>query len=248
MLGENKMDESLKQYFTQDKTGYYFDEEDKGYLRGVAGVKRCYDRTRNEKAIKQAEIEPVPLSKVYSYINEFIEIIRNTNGFKDKIIQIDSIQLDNKEHVIIDNGIIIRENKWNLPRGHWEGKCYIDDFHDEKYDVIKNKFNLERVSDILWFKFTDKGHLAVVASSCDINWNDKLSCGVLVNEVKEKFDDSFVFVFPLTHHMIRTKAEPNSYYRKYSSAELELAVGNYLITKGVPIIDYYSHMGYIYIE
>ena len=64
MLGENKMDESLKQYFTQDKTGYYFDEEDKGYLRGVAGVKRCYDRTRNEKAIKQAEIAPVPLSKV----------------------------------------------------------------------------------------------------------------------------------------------------------------------------------------
>ncbi len=43
MLGENKMDESLKQYFIQDKTGYYFDEEDKGYL-GVAGVKRCYKR------------------------------------------------------------------------------------------------------------------------------------------------------------------------------------------------------------
>ena len=241
------MDESLKQYFTQDKTGYYFSEKDKGYiLRGVAGVKKCYDRTRNEKAIKQAEIEPVPLSKVYSYINEFIEIIRNANGFKDKIIQIDSIQLDNKEHVIIDNGIIIRENKWELPQGHWEGKCYIDDFHDEKYDVIKNKFKLERVSDILWFKFTDKGHLAVVASTCDINWNDKSTCGVLVNEVKEKFDDSFVFVFPLTQHMIRTKAEPNSYYRKYSSADLELAVGNYLITKGVPIIDYYSHMGHKY--
>ena len=28
---------------------------------------------------------------------------------------------------------------------------------------------LERVNDLLWFKFTDKGHLAVVASSCDIN-------------------------------------------------------------------------------
>ena len=46
--------------------------------------------------------------------------------------------------------------------------------------------------------------------------------------------------------MIRTKAEPNSYYRKYSVAELELAVGNYLSDKGVPIIDYYSHMGYKY--
>lgn len=247
MFGENKMDESLKQYFTQDKTGYYFDDEGNGYLRGVVGVKKCYDRTRNEKAIKQAEIDSIPISKVYSYINEFMEIIRNANGFTDKNIQVDTIRLDDKEHIVIDNGIIIRENKWDLPQGHMEGKCYIDDFHDEKYDVIKKKFNLERASDILWFKFTDKGHLAVVAGSCDINWNEKLSCGVLINEVKEKFDDSFVLVFPLTHQMIRTKVEPNSYNRKYSSAELELAVGNYLIAKGVPIIDYYSHMGHKYI-
>lgn len=46
--------------------------------------------------------------------------------------------------------------------------------------------------------------------------------------------------------MIRTKNEPNSFCRKYSSTELELAVGNYLIDKGVPIIDYYSHMRYKY--
>lgn len=60
------------------------------------------------------------------------------------------------------------------------------------------------------------------------------------------FDSTFVYIFPLTQQMIRTKAESNSYYRKYSSAELELAVGNYLSNKGVPIIDFYSHMGYKY--
>lgn len=39
------------------------------------------------------------------------------------------------------------------------------------------------------------------------------------------------------------KDQPNSIYREYTCAEIELAVGNYLISKGVPIIDYYSHMG-----
>ena len=54
---------------------------------------------------------------------------------------------------------------------HWNGKTY--DRYDKKYDVIKEKFDLERVSDVLWLKFTDKGHLAVVAKSCDINWDSE---------------------------------------------------------------------------
>ena len=238
-------DDILKKYFKKDEAGYYYNAKCNGYrLKGVSHPK---DRTRNDKAVGQAEIESVSFSKVYAYINEFLELIRESNGFTDKIIQADSIQLDNKEHIIIDNGIIIiRENKWDLPKGHWEGNYYTYDSYDKKYDAIKTRFQLERVSDILWFKFTDKGHLAVVASSCDINWEENTSCGILVNEVEESFDTSFVFIFPLTQQMIRTKAEPNSYYRKYSVAELELAVGNFLIDKGVPIIDYFSHMGYKY--
>ena len=137
---------------------------------------------------------------------------------------------------------IVRDNNWSS--SHWNGKTY--DRYDKKYDVIKEKFDLERVSDVLWLKFTDKGHLAVVAKSCDINWDSEQSCGLLVQEIGESFDTSFAFVFPLTRQMIRTKAEPNSFYRKYSSEELECAVGNYLISKGVPIIDYFSHMGYKY--
>ena len=66
----------------------------------------------------------------------------------------------------------------------------------------------------MWLKFTDKGHLAVVAKSCDINWDSEQSCGLLVQEIGESFDTSFAFVFPLTRQMIRTKAEPNSFYRK----------------------------------
>ena len=41
------------------------------------------------------------------------------------------------------------------------------------------------MSDVLWLKFTDKGHLAVVAKSCDINWDSEQSCGLLVREIGE---------------------------------------------------------------
>lgn len=236
------MNKNLEKYFKKDITGYYLDKESNEYR--LKGVTCSFDKTRNNIAKEQAKLDPIPFSKVYSYINEFLELIREENGFTDKNIKVDTIKLNGTEHISIDNGIIIRDSNWAVP--HWNNKNYTYDKYDEKYDVIKDKFDLERVSDILWFKFTDKGHLAVVASSCDINWNNSLSSGILVDEVNEVFDTSFVFVFPLTKEMIRTKADPNSYYRKYSSTELELGVGNYLIEKGVPIIDYYSHMGYMY--
>lgn len=230
------MNSNLKNYFKIDMEGFY-KKNDIYMLKGVD----IYDRTRNEKAAEQAKLEPIPFCKVYSYINELLELVREENGFTEKNIKKDAIKLDGEEHIIIDNGIIIRNNNWELP--NWNKKKNTYDKYDYKYKAIKDKFDLERVNDILWFKFTNKGHLAVVAKSCDINWNNNNSCGVLVNEVGEEFDTSFVFVFPLTKQMIRTKAAPNSYYREYSSDELELAVGNYLIDKGVPIIDYYSHMG-----
>lgn len=237
------MNNDLKKYFEKDIEGYYFDEHNCEYK--LKSVNNRRDKTRRNKANKQAKIPFIPsFSKVYSYINEFLEYIREDNGFIEKNNRIDVIELDGKEHIIIDNGIIIRDDNWIAP--HWNGKKY--DIYDKKYDAIFEKFDLERVSDVLWFKFTDKGHLAVVASSCDINWDSNLSCGILVNDIGEKFDTSFVFVFPLTKQMIRSKYEPNSLYRKYSTAKLELAVGNYLIDKGVPIIDYFSHMGYKFDE
>lgn len=236
------MDNTLNKYFIQDKEGYYYNYEKNKYL--LKGVRCSNDRTRNEKASEQSKLAPVPMSKVYSYINEFLELIREDNGFIDKNTKIDAIELDGTKHIIIDNGIIITNNNWISP--HWNCRKKIYDKYDKKYDDIKKKFDLERVSDLLWFKFTNKGHLAVVASSCDINWDNNLSCGFLINEVKQKFDDSFVFVFPLTRDMIRSKADLNNIGRKYTTSKLELAVGNYLIDKGVPIIDYFSHMGYEY--
>ena len=234
------MNDNIKEFFRKDKKGYYFNR--KNNCQMLKGVNYSADRTRNDTAAEQAKKEPVAFSKVYSYINEFLEMIRKDNGFEEEITRIDHIRLGEKEHIIIDNGIVIRDSKWILP-ADWDENKRSYNTYDKKYDLIKAKFKLERASDLLWFKFTNKGHLAVVASSFDLNWRYDLSCGILVKEVGELFDESFVFVFPLTQQMIRTKAEPSSYLRRYKVSDLELAVGNYLIDKGVPIIDYYSHMG-----
>lgn len=50
-------------------------------------------------------------------------------------------------------------------------------------------------------------------------------------DLKKSWDTSFLLVFPLSNI-------PEGYKR----GDIEMAVGNYLSTKGVPIIDYYSHM------
>lgn len=235
------MNSTLNRYLEkQDIDGYYM----KGDKHLLKGAKCPNDRTRIEKALEQAKRAPVPLSKVYSYINEFLELIREDNGFTNKNIKKDAIELDGVKNIIIDNGIIINNNNWIPPQWDRDRKTYIR--YDRKYDDIKDKFELEYVSDLLWFKFTDSGHLAVVAKSCDINWDNNLSCGFLVNGVGERFDNSFVFVFPLTQHMIRSRTEPSNSRRKYSTSALERGVGNYLLDKGVPIIDYFSHMGYTY--
>ena len=80
-------------------------------------------------------------------------------------------------------------------------------------------------------KFTDKGHLGVVAKSFDINFENDNTSGKLINEVGEKWDDSFVFIFPLAKEILNV----------YKKDDIERAIGNYLISKGIPIIDFYSH-------
>ena len=85
--------------------------------------------------------------------------------------------------------------------------------------------------DIVWLKFTTKGHLGVVAKGFDINYDYTNSSGVLINQVDENWDTTIVLIFPLTSEILGN----------HTSGDIELAIGKYLISKKVPIIDYYSH-------
>lgn len=168
-------------------------------------------------------------------MNEFIELLRTSNGYCEKNVRFEPLVLDNTIHTIMDNGILTMGLKWGAPISDYEKQEYVE--WDYKYDIIKNKFNLGKPSDIIWIKFTTKGHVGVFAKSFDINFDRKTSNGkpissiVLVEEVGETWDKSFVMIFPMTSEILGNR----------SVGDLELGIENYLIDKKVPIIDFYSH-------
>ncbi len=187
---------------------------------GVKGDYRCsvhYGNTyRYDYATQQSMLEPVPLEKIIKYVVDFL-----------KGIGIESIE---KKHIYKPEEI--------------------------DYDEIKRKNKLADERDIVWMKFTKCGYLGVVATSNDINFNipehreeydmkEKVynsylkkyeyvwkynTSGILVHQIGQEWDTSFVVVFPLTNIP-----------KKYNRGCIEMAIGNYLIDKGVPIIDFYSH-------
>lgn len=221
------MDIELEKFFERDDEAFYINENG---ARKFRGVHRYYnDTVRNEKADEQAELFPVSFSKVFSCVNEFLERIRFDNGYKKKIVRCEYIELDNIQQVVLDNGIIAKDCNWGSCEYDKKQKKYTD--WDAKYNVICDRFQLKQPYDIVWLKFTTKGHLGVVAKGFDINYDYTNSSGVLINQVDENWDTTFVLIFPLTSEILGN----------HTSGDIELAIGKYLISKKVPIIDYYSH-------
>lgn len=124
------------------------------------------------------------------------------------------------------------------------------------YKKIKNDNKLQDEKDIIWLKFTTDGYLGVVATSNDINfdipeskktYNQRIkiynqytkqeqqvwlhnTSGIIVHHVNKSWDDTFVLVFPL-----------KNIKKNITRSDIERGIGNYLIAKGVPILDFYSH-------
>ncbi len=220
------MNIKLEEFFKEDEMAFYINKNEERRFRGVD---YHIDTLRKDKAIEQAKQSTMPFSKVFSYVNEFLEMIRADNGYITRNIKCDFIELDNTKQMILDNGIIAKNLEWEENVYDKTLKKYIK--WDKKYDDIKEKFKLEDARDIIWLKFTNKGHLGVVAKSFDINFKYNVSSGKLIKYINQEWDKSFVYIFPLNKDIIK----------KYKKEDIELGIGNYLIYKKVPIIDYYSH-------
>ncbi|EEV33781.1 predicted protein [Enterococcus gallinarum EG2] len=98
-----------------------------------------------------------------------------------------------------------------------------------KYNEIQRKFQLNSRKHLVWMKFTKSGYLGVVAASDDINFDLTNTSGEIISHLKQDWDKSFILVFPL----------PNICDKERS--DIECGIGNYLIKKDVPILDFYSH-------
>ncbi|MCL2637883.1 MAG: hypothetical protein FWD48_05870 [Oscillospiraceae bacterium] len=170
-----------------------------------------------EKQIEQAQEHPISIDEIINHTNDFLVALE-----MDKIIC--------------------------LPKEKPKSK--------EFYKNIKTEYNLEDKRDIVWMKFTKDNFLGVVAVSADINFNippsrckkhytetkngkpknknnhwEYNTSGIIINHLGQKWKEDFVLIFPL-------KNIPSGLKRGH----IECGIGNYLIDKGVPILDYYSHM------
>lgn len=216
---------NIQRYFCEDEDAFY---EKVNGDRGRKSIHHRYDKTRVNKAIEQSQQEPVAVSKVLAYVNELLNLIKLNNG-TSSTIRVGMIELDNSNHLILDNGIIAVGCNWMAPKYDKTRHRYIE--WDSKYDIIKETFELTDVKNIVWIKFTANGRVGVVAKSFDINFDYDTTSGELVHEYDGGWDTSFVLIFPLTQDILR----------RHSKEEVETAIGNFLIDKKVPIIDYYSH-------
>lgn len=190
----------------------YYNYNGKRYMQSVHG--KSY--IRFNKAKEQAGYSPVDVNIVIRYIREFLKKI----------------------------GIETIENPIFNPAS-------ID------YSRIKSEFGLDDQRDLVWIKFTKDGYVGVVAASNDVNFDipqnsyeyDQKhrvynyyskkyedtwlhnSSGILIHKLGKTWNTDFVLIFPL-------KDIPKGYRR----SDIEEAVGNLLIEKGVPVLDYYSHL------
>ena len=220
------MNNNIKKYFIKDpETPLHVKDNDSNKWE----KRKDNSRKRGNKALQQIDEPPVPISRVLFYVNELLEFIKIDNAVKQRTIQIKQIELDNTKQIIIDNGIIAVNCHWIDCIYDKKARKYT--YYDSKYDIIKTEFNLSYPNDIIWLKFTTDGYLGVVAGSFDINFSYENTAGRLVNSVEKVWDETFVLIFPLTKDILNGRKK----------TDIETAVGNYLIDKGVPIIDFYSH-------
>ncbi len=106
------------------------------------------NRIREKEAFKQTKSEPVPCCKVFSYVNDFLELLRVENGFAKKNNNVKSISLDNSNQMILNNGIIAKGCNWIVPEWDDCQKKYV--VWEPKYSIIKNKFGLDHTKNIIW--------------------------------------------------------------------------------------------------
>jgi len=168
--------------------------------------------TRFLRAEEQAKITPVDVGKITEVIYEkFGEVI--AEPIKHKI----------RESQIEANGIV-----------------------EINYKSLKDEYRLADERDIVWMKFTKDHYLGVVADNNDINFDIPShgnmyeerenglwkynSSGILIHHLGKEWDSSFVLICPI----IKFPEGKNRHY-------IEKSIGDFLIGKNIPILDYYSH-------
>lgn len=197
--------------------------------------------------------------KVYKYMNPtFKNASIYVNGDKEKVnenslrVRVAKIQVERgaqcledikgyTESFLVECGLENLVDEFKIDVINKEDKDIRQKLNSEYSRIRKDQGPEMQNNDIVWIKFAEKErdcnddsyteneHVGVVGTSCDIDFSDKATSTKIIKSVGYRWSGK-VLAIPL-------KNIPDGLNRHL----IESAYGNYLISKGVPIIDYYSH-------
>ncbi|QPK80858.1 hypothetical protein G7Y41_07330 [Schaalia sp. ZJ405] len=166
---------------------------------------------RIEEARRQAEKPPVKVETIGLYVNEFLAVFGMTTEEGPKL---------------------------EIPEGMTDKELY--GYLNEKLYAALPEKGASCKKDLVWMKFTADGFLGVVAASNDVNFDipeeeeedvrQRTTAGIIVHSLGKSWNRQFILKFPLI-------GIPKCLTRD----DIENGIGNYLIARGVPILDVYSH-------
>ena len=226
------MNTETKRLFEPNPRAFYRAKDGSKRPRGVG----CGDNVREIEAVRQAELNPTPITEVIKLCNEFVGLMQEVPEAK-RMACIEPFYLStNTNGLIIDNILLVSGGKWISEFSQSEHRYTKV---DRKYRKIEEKFELDSFTDIVWVVFTENGFVKVVGKGADLfqttKTNDQGEIALrtaekLVRFVHDKSNLTCAIIIPVNRKKL-----------KFSTEKVELGLGNYLISKGVAIIDYFSH-------
>ena len=140
------------------------------------------------------------------------------------------ILIEDVKEVLLENNYTVISNDKVTKKGY----PYIN------YSDVEEKYQLNNKSHIVWIKFGKKRYVGVVGAGADINrfWSNKNTSGkFVIDEANLEWDKEKILIIPIKGLPKECKG-----HKTKERNEFERKIGQLLIDKDIPIIDYYSHI------
>ena len=163
---------------------------------------------------------------------------------KEKAKEQNNENAKDKEYIrkILEGALdeIARETENNV-----KGKVLLKKPEEIDYEQIKEDYNTNDASHIIFIQFTKKGHVAVVGAGKDMSFSKKVSCGTwaIISAIDYvEWDNEFAMVIPISN-IKKCRIEKGDNILTYRNG-VERYLGDYLLKNDIPILNYYQHKNY----
>ena len=126
-----------------------------------------------------------------------------------------------------------------------KGKVLLKKPEEIDYEQIKEEYNTNDASHIIFIQFTKKGHVAVVGAGKDMSFSKKVSRGTwaIISAIEDvEWDNESVIVIPISN-IKNCRIKQGDNILTYRNG-VEHYLGDYLLKNEIPILNRYQHKNY----